>query len=200
MRIRILGVAKLLLICALLAGCGGVHSDLVYRPLAPVLPDKQAPLGRERGAGWELDLSDAELHIWPVTLSSKLICVVGPACVIPTFWEKEVPEEGPLKIGVFVKSKHEASVAFDPREFTVVLEDGRSLPPNAARRHSSNEAEPIGPVMLSGGQVWRGYLQYDISLMDLTPFTLRLGTLYVNGEAVQFPPISFVRGKSGHSS
>jgi len=69
MCIRILGVAKVLLISALLTGCGGLHRDLVYRPLAPVLPDRQAPLGRESNRHWQLDLSGAEFRILRVVLS-----------------------------------------------------------------------------------------------------------------------------------
>ena len=165
-----------------------------------ILPCIKAPLGQERGYYWQLDLSDVELRIYNVRLSSKLICVVGPLCIIPTFWEKDVPEVGPLKIVILVKAKHEASIAFDPREFTVVLEDGRSLLPNAALRYPKSEAESVAPMMLSGEQTWQGYLKYDVSLIDLKPFSLQMGTLLVNGEAVHLPPISFVRGKSSHSS
>jgi len=53
--------------------------------------------------------------------------------------------------------------------------------------------------MLSGERTWL-WLQYDVSLADLSPFTLRLGTLEVNGQAVQVPPISFVQGKSWYGS
>jgi hypothetical protein len=114
----------------------------------------------------------------------------------PTFWEEEVLRTGPLRINVLVRPKGDASVAFDLGDFIVVLEDGRSLSPDDAARWVavSSEAEPVGPVTLFGGQAWRGSLQYDVPLMDLAPFTLRPGTLSVNGEPLQLPPISFVKG------
>jgi hypothetical protein len=50
-------------------------------------------------------------------------------------------------------------------------------------------------VTLSGEQTWWLSLQYGVPLSELTPFTLQLGTLSVNGQAVQLPLISFVQGK-----
>lgn len=188
--------AKWILLCAVLAGCGGLQRDLVYRPSAPVPRNGQARLDREGDAAWPLVLGDAELDVREVVYSSKLVWVFGPFIAFPTFWEPYVPRPGPLQIAVSVAAKPGASIGFDLREFTVVLEDGRSLAPSGAALWGSREFEPAGPVLLSDGQTWRGRLQYDLLLTDLTPFALRPGTLDVDGEAIRPPPISFVRGKS----
>jgi hypothetical protein len=109
-------------------------------------------------------------------------------------------------------------LGFDPHEFLVVLEDGRSLSPVATRPYANSEkrgpAESVtfssdvgrcsggcGLVKFSSKQygMWL-WLEYDVSLAELTPFTLRPGALIVNGEAVQIPPISFVHGESSHGS
>jgi hypothetical protein len=198
---RNLGGAWLLLICALVAGCGGMSRDIVYRPLPPASPTEQGSLGREHFLHWQLDLGDAELSVAPVVLSSRLIMVFGPAFLFPTFWEKDVPRTGPLGIGVFVKADAGATVEFDPRDFTVVLEDGRSLSPNAATAWRVGAGkEPIGPARLTGEETWHKQLQYDVPLVDLRPFTLLPGTLEVNGRTVDLPPISFVRETRTRSS
>jgi hypothetical protein len=191
-----LGPAKWVLVCVLLGGCAGLQRDLVYRPSAPTLEDRDAQLDRERSAAWPLVLSQAELNIGEVVYSSKLIWVFGPFIAFPTFWEKYVPREGPLEIGVSLAARPGASVGFDLREFIVILEGGRSLSPTAAARWGSSEFEPTGPLTLPGGQTWRGRLRYDVSLMNLTPFKLRLGTLDVDGQAVRLPSVSFTPGKS----
>jgi hypothetical protein len=192
-------VLTFLLVCIFLAGCGGLTRERVYRPLSPILPETQAELGEEGNSYWHLDLNDAELYILPVLLSSKVIWVFGPLIALPVFFlAEDVPEEGPLRIGVLVKVKPGSLVAFDTREFTVLLEDGRSLSPNAAAlwRSESDKAEPVGLVTLSGEQTWRRYLLYGVPLSGLGPFTLQLGTLSVNGRAIQVPSISFVQGKA----
>jgi hypothetical protein len=191
-----LGLSKWIFVCVLLAGCAGLQRDLVYRPSAPVLEASQAQLDREQSASWPLVLSQAELNIGEVVYSSKLIWVFGPFIAFPTFWEEYVAREGPLEIGVSIAAKPGASVGFDLREFMVILEGNRSLSPTAVVRWGSSEFEPAGPVMLSGGQTWRGRLQYGVSLLNLSPFKLQVGTLDVNGPAVRLPSIHFIPGKS----
>jgi hypothetical protein len=88
-----------LLLCVLLAGCGGIRRNQAYRPLA-----------------------------------------------------------------VFVAAASDASVTFDLAQLVVVLEGGLSLRPSRAGRWvtSESEAEAIGPVTLSGGQTWRGFVEYEV--------------------------------------
>jgi hypothetical protein len=193
---RIFAIAQWILICVLLGGCGGLQRDLVYRPSVPVPEYGQEQLHATREAYWPLVLRDAELNIGEVIYSSKLVWVFGPFFAFPTFWEKYVPKQGLLAIGVFVAAKPGASIRFDLREFTVILQDGRSFSPALAARWGRSDLEPTGPVTLSGGQDWRGRLQYDLPLMDMRPFELRLGALDVNGQTLQLPEIPFVRAKS----
>ena len=61
MPVRILVVAKLLLIGLLLVGCGGISRNVVYGPVVPVSAGSQESLGRESYAGWSLDLSDFKM-------------------------------------------------------------------------------------------------------------------------------------------
>lgn len=193
---RIFGATRWALVCVLLVGCAGLQRDRVYRPVAPTMKADHTQPQREPDASWPIVLSGAELNVQEVVYASKLIWVFGPFFAFPTFWEKYVSQVGPLEIGVLVAADPGASVGFDLQEFIVVLEDGRSFPPAAAAPFGTSEFEPTGPVMLSGGQTWRGRLQYDLSRMDLVPFELRLGTLDVNGQAIRLPPIPFIPGKS----
>lgn len=192
---------SLLLICGLLAGCGGLTRNHVYRPLAPVVPETEAALGREDDADWLLDLGDARLTVSPVVRSSKLILVIGPAIVFPVFFlEDEVVRKGPLRVSLSWALETGAVVEFDPRQFTVVLENGRVVSPDALvywDYHSESEVlEPVTPVKLSGESAWQRNLQYDVALAELAPFTLLLATLEVNGQPVRIPRIHFVPGKA----
>jgi hypothetical protein len=198
-----MGIASLrfLLACFVLSGCGGVHSDIVFRPLAPAGPTGVQPLGREIQAYLEIELEDVDLRISGVRVSSKLEWIVGPAFIFPAFWEDPIPVEGHLRIGLRVRVKEGASVEFDPRQITVAFEDGRSLTPNGTFAWLPNsELEPVEFATLSAGQTWQRSLQFDVLVSELIPFALRLGTLIVNGEEVEIPPVSYVRDDSGHSS
>lgn len=187
------------ILCILLIGCGGLHREFVYRPIAPVQPETEAPHGREGDFDWwHLELDAAELILLPVTISGKTTWIFGPFIALPIFFfEEEVPETGSLGIRMIVRVKPRNTVAFDTREFTVLLGDGRSLSPTATAwrpRSDETRTEPPGPVMLSGGN-WSRDLQYDVLVSELVPFALKLGTLTVNEHAIQVPPIPFVRGR-----
>jgi hypothetical protein len=188
-----------LFFCVLVAGCGGLYREFVYRPLAPVDAGTEAALGREGDFyWWHLELDDAELILFPVTISGKTTWIFGPFIAFPvSFLEEEVPEKGPLEIRVILRVKPGTRVAFDTREFEVLLEDGRSLPPTVTvwgPGTDEAQTEPPGPVTLYSVN-WSRSLQYDVLVSELTPFTLRLGTLTLNGDAIQLPPVRFVRGK-----
>jgi hypothetical protein len=189
------------LIGVLVAGCGGIHRLSVYAPLAPAPLEGQASFGQE-GYRWVLDFVDVEVSVGPVVLSEELKWIVGPAILIPAFlWEEDVPREDPLGIYLIVKAKPEASVEFDPREFTVLLEDGRLLSPTGATPWpSSPDTKVLGPVVLSGEQEWRASLHYDVSRVGLKPFALRLGELIVNGRLLRVPALSFEAGNLWWSS
>jgi hypothetical protein len=198
-----MGLANLpfLLTCIVLSGCGGVHSDVVFRPLAPAGPTGDKPLGREIQAYLEIELEDVDLRISGVRISSKLEWIVGPAIIVPTFWEDPIPVEGPLRIGLKVKAKEGASVEFDPRQITVAFEDGRSLTPNGTfALLPDSELESVEFATLSAGQTWQRSLQFDVLVSELIPFALQLGTLIVNGEEVEIPPVFYIRDDSAHSS
>lgn len=203
---KIAVVASILAICTVFSGCSGMNRDLVLMPLAPIVPHSEQKIGKEGNGYLTINLADAKLRISPVILSSKTTWVFGPMVAFPTLGtEDDVPRKGPLLIGFYLRAKPKdvVTVAFDPREFIVTLEDGRSMPPIGTRNYSNAEAEPrpVEPVTFTSEQRWFWlWLQYDVDLAELTPFTLRLGTLQVNGEAVHIPPISFVHGKSSRST
>jgi hypothetical protein len=162
----------------------------------------QASFGQE-GYRWVLDLVDVEISVGPVVLSEELKWIVGPVIMIPAFfWEDDVPREGPLEIYLIVKAKPDAYVEFDPREFRVLLEDGRSLSANRATPWpSSPDTKALEPVELSGEErEWRASLRYDVSRVDLQPFTLQLGVLIVNGRVLPIPALSFEAGSLWQSS
>jgi hypothetical protein len=177
-------------------------------------------LGKVDNGYWVFEPDNVVFRISPVTLSSKVAVVFGPGVAFPALGEDFVPLEGPLLIGLWAKSKrkNEATLGFDPHQFLVVLEDGRSLTPVATRPYKNAEnrsaIEPVtfssvtgqcsggcGLSKLSNGryEMWL-WIEYDVSLAELTPFTLRPGALIVDGESVQLPPISFVHGESFHGS
>jgi hypothetical protein len=185
----------------LVAECGGIHRLSVDPPLAPDRLESQLSFDQE-GYWWVLDLGDVEIGFGPVVLSEELKWVVGPLIMIPAFlWEEDVLREGPLEIHLIVKARSEVSVAFDPRGFSVLLEDGRSLSPMGATPWPSGpDAMSLGPVLLSGKQEWRASLQYDAFRVGLKPFTLRLGALIVNGRMMRIPDLSFEAASLWQSS
>jgi len=189
------------LIGIIVAGCGGIHRLSVYAPLEPAPLEGQVSL-RQEGYWWVLDLVDVEVSVGPVVLSEKLHWIVGPAIMIPAFlWEKDVTREDPLGIYLVVKAKSETYVEFDPREFSVLLEDGQLLSPRGATPWpSSPDTKVLGPIVLSPEQEWRASLQYDVSRVGLKPFTLRLGVLIVNGRGLRIPALSFEAGSLWQSS
>jgi hypothetical protein len=189
-------------------------------PIAPVAMNGEETLGKAGNGYWVIELDNLVFRISPVTLSSKVAAVFGPGVAFPTVGEDFVTREGPLLIGLWAKSKRKSKVTLglDPHEFLVVLEDGRSLSPVATRPYANSDkpgavesvtfSSAVGRC--SGGcgltklsskryEMWL-WLEYDVSLADLTPFTLRSGVLIVNEESVQLPPISFVHGESFHGS
>jgi hypothetical protein len=201
-RSSILRWSAVILIGYLASGCGGIHRLSVYAPVAPVQLESQASFGQE-GYRWVLDLVDVEISVGPVVLSEELKWIVGPVIMIPAFfWEDDVPREGPLEIYLIVKAKPDAYVEFDPREFRVLLEDGRSLSANRATPWpSSSDTKSLEPVELSGKErEWRASLRYDVSRVDLQPFTLQLGVLIVNGRVLPIPALSFEAGSLWQSS
>ena len=191
----------LLLIAVFVAGCGGIHSLSVYAPLEPAPLEDHASF-RQEGYRWVLDLVDVEVSVGPVVLSERLNWIVGPAIIIPAFlWEEDVAREGPLAIYIVVKARPDAYVEYDPREFSVILEDGQALSPKSATPWpSSTETKPLDPVALSPDQEWRASLQYDVPRVGLKPFTLRLGVLVVNGRPRDVPALSFQAGDLWQSS
>ena len=194
--VRILCIVKWILICVLMVGCGGLQRDLLYRPSFPALEDKQGQSSLARDKQWPLVMSEFELNVGEVVYSSKLIWVFGPFFALPTFWEEYVPRKGLLEISFYITAKSGINICFDLGDFTVILDDGRSLSPTAVARWGSSNFEPTGPVMLSGNENWKGCLQYALSLKEMRPFILQLGTLDVNGEPLRLPPIPFVHSKS----
>ena len=185
----------------LVAGCGGVHHLSVQTPLAP--EGLERPISfRQDGYTWVLDFVDVEISGGPVVLSEELEWIIGPLIMIPAFlWEEDVPRDGPLEITLIVKARSGASVAFDPREVSVLLEDGRILSPTGvASWPSSPEVMSLGPIQLSGDEEWRASLQYGVSRVDLKPFTLWLGVLIVNGRVMQIPALFFEPGSLWQSS
>jgi hypothetical protein len=200
--VRILFLTSLLLICALSAACAGVRRNEVYRPLALSSSETGGLLGQTKNASWELELAGVTMRVAPVVLSSKDTWVIGPLLAFPTWWEEEVGREGLLRISLAVVATSEAVVSFDFSEFIVALEDGRVLAPREAGRWivDGSEAEPVGPITLRGGQAWRGFVEYELPLADLSPFVLRLATLSVGDDARRLPELSFVRDRMYSSS
>jgi hypothetical protein len=172
--------------------------------MAPVHPETGKLYGRQGDFDhWQLELSAADLTLSPVTISAQTTWIFGPFIAFPVFlFEGEVPSEGALGIQMIVRVRPANTVAFDTRQFTLLLEDGRSLSPTAEVWRpltDETETEPPGPVTLSGVN-WSRDLQYDVLVSELAPFALQLGTLTVNGQKIQVPPIRFVHGKRYRSS
>lgn len=215
-----LAIVPFLILCLVLAGCGGMRRDLVLMPIAPEALNGGDTLGKADDGYWVVELDTLVFGISPVTLSSKLVAVFGPGIAFPALGEDYVTREGPLLIGLWAGSRRKSAVtvSFDPGQFLVVLEDGRSLCPVATRPYANSEKNrAIESVTFSsvtgkcsGGcglrklsseryEMWL-WLEYDVSLAVLPPFTLRPAALIVNGEAIQLPPIPFVHGDSFHGS
>lgn len=204
----------LLVLCLAQAGCGGMSQHLALTPIA--LDDQGGrDMSNKAIAGpWVIELDDVAFRVSPVFLSSKTTLIFGPGVIFPTFGEDYEPQEGSLSIGLSAdfKRNSEATLGFDPCEFLIVLEDGRTLSPVAVRTRyygNSEELAELEPVTFSNGKCSPGCsllkhsskryttsvsLKYDISLIELAPFTLKPGALIVNEEAVQLPPLSFVHG------
>jgi len=169
-------------------------------PLAPAAAGGGETLGKTSNGYWIVELDTVAFRISPVVLASKLTWVFGPGVAFPAVGEKSVARKGSLLIGLFAWSTREgtATVTFDPRQFRVVLDDGRSLSPIATRPYfNSEERGTPSPITYSvetqGKWLW---LEYDVLLADLTPFALQLGSLTVNGNVFHIPQVSFVEGKS----
>jgi hypothetical protein len=187
------------MLCILLLGCGGLTREYVYRPVAPVDSETGVPYGREGDFDWwDLELDAGEIMLLPVRISGKTTWVFGPFIAFPVFlFEEEVPNQGALAIRVIVRVPPGDVIRFDTRQFTVELEDGRSLLPTRTvwgARTEDARAEPAGLVRLSGVN-WSRDLEYDVLVSDLSPFALRLGPLTVNGKTTHPPLIRFVRDK-----
>ena len=182
-----------------LVACGGVHREFHYRPfISRHLVDEKTEI-RESYNYLIIDVGDVELVISPVKLSSKLTWIIGPAIIVPSLWEEEVHNKGPLEIAIFVKVKSDSSVIFDPAEFVVVSND-MDFPPESIKIYPEKDYKGINIVKLRGEGRWNGKLKYGLEVESLPPFVLNPGKLNINGKEYQFPPITFKREKSYHSS
>ncbi len=194
-----------MLVAALASGsaaCGGLTSIQLYRPLGPIPAPDQPRIGEQGDLGWTLEREAFRLFVPTVELSEELTWVFGPFIAFPTFWEDPVPREGPLRIGLSVTCLEESHISFDPGTIAIAFGDGSSLKAIGIAYAIDGEREsmPLVPVVLTGGEAWHGFLEFDAALVDLAPFTLTLPTLTVNGVGVDLPPIPFERGTTRGSA
>ena len=96
-----LAIVPFLILCLVLAGCGGMRREAL---------NGGDTLGKADDGYWVVELDTLVFGISPVTLSSKLVAVFGPGIAFPALGEDYVTREGPLLIGLWAGARRKMSV------------------------------------------------------------------------------------------
>ncbi len=190
----------ILLFIALLisAGCSGSALVHVWRPA-------DAVAGRPNTVyATELHADGIELSIYEIAVAQKTEVVYGPLVIFPTplaGWEEL---KGPLQVCISLRVS-QTPATLDFRDFLIVLEDqNQPLRPLSIElfvedwskspiQQYKTTFEPVSVTSVGEARSVRGVrLTYGIDVQDLKPFSLH-PNLTLNGRAVQFPPIHFIR-------
>ncbi len=189
-----------LVIAAALSGCGASYREQRFQPIAP---EGAPPLIRTHITGvLQFDLGGATMSISSVVQSERLAIVYAAGLPIPTPLSEEQTRDEPLRIAVDFRISR-GSIRIDPHHVTVVDQGtGRELRPVStalqSRYWTGSNWNPVTQAVSAELELkardrsWDFLIfTYDIAVRDLKPFTLQIGRLDYNGEAVRIPPIPF---------